>query len=97
MIDRIKTAQAVAGDFRNYSRLVEPRPAADVFSPELALTHRRIEALEQVQPRHRLLVLDEGRVERQSARGRVLEHQSPTSALRQPSDRHRERPTSETC
>jgi hypothetical protein len=36
-----------------------------VFSPELALVHRRIELLEQFDRDNRLLVLDQTRVDRQ--------------------------------
>jgi len=46
-------------DLRDHGRLVEPRPAALVFSPELEPMHARIEALEQLNRDTRLLVLDQ--------------------------------------
>ena len=65
MIDWIKTAQGVAAiiaavfaSMVAWWNLGLPRL---VFSPELALIHRRIEALEQFNRDTRLLVLDRAR------------------------------------
>jgi hypothetical protein len=73
IIDWIKTAQGVAAIvvtiFATMGRLVEPRPAGLVFSPELAPVHRRIEVARAIRPGHPAPGARPGLVARQSARG----------------------------